>query len=860
MIRNLINTITQSSTRSVYGTTSLLARLQTHVASSIRQGSWRRKLQLAITTACLAAAPLASAASVDLTVKPAPPGGQGWIGPVLFAWNQDKAGTGVFKPFYRLQQSGNNTTCEGYNASARPVMPDVNTSVTWTHDLQLRDIGIQSISGTPYYVIGLDINQHKNVPYLSLDAVKLYLSSAPIAPAKTIADLEAQAQLVYDLDDTQWTGADNEVLLDYSLSPGSGYSDMLMFVPVDVMGFDQDKYVTLYSHFGGKGGIWEENSGFEEWAGLVREEGTPVPQPAALGDYAWIDSNGNGIQDDGERPLANVLAAVYRADNNTLMGSATTDAQGYWKVGNLVPGSYYVKFTLPSGYQFTLARQGGDAGLDSDADPATGQTGAYTLADGDADMTVDCGFVPLEVAATSISGSVYDDVNQPPGQNKLAPLSGVTIKLYVDANGDQLPDDEASPWRTTTTDSNGYYEFLYVPVGASYVIIEQDPPLYLSSHDVFGTPTDNRIALTVHDPGVYPLNDFWDYTPKRPEDPMPTQIGSLVWLDRDNDGLFNPATDNGADGVTLQLWQVDDSGNRMDSDANPDNGLTPYASTTTSGGGLYLFNGMPPGRYQVEIPASNFATGAPLYVARTTAGVPVALDNQQDDDNNGLQPDGAGTAVFSPVISLAADEPLDGSASGTESGPGASLDNLNDPTGDMTVDFAFKLNPPLAAGLDYFRAVSAETDGVLLTWRTLVEVGTLGFRLERESAAGDWEPVKTRLIAAQGQSQSPQSYSTTDAQGAAKYRLIEVELSGHSAVLAETTVASRATTALERNADGLKLNVRGQPNGSAVVETANSITGPWVALGAVALNAQGTGSVNLSTDPAEAMRFFRVRE
>ena len=57
------------------------------------------------------------------------------------------------------------------------------------------------------------------------------------------------------------------------------------------------------------------------------------------------------------------------------------------------------------------------------------------------------------------------------------------------------------------------------------------------------------------------------------------------------------------------------------------------------------------------------------------------------------------------------------------------------------VDFTISLPSPTAARLAYFRAVAPGPGGVDLTWGTLVEVQTLGFRVERAVADGCWERV-----------------------------------------------------------------------------------------------------------------------
>lgn len=185
-------------------------------------------------------------------------------------------GTGVINPFVRLQDNG---VADGYNADARPVMPDVNNSGQFTRDLKLSSVPILSINNISYYEFLLDINQTAANPFLSLDKIEIYTRSSPLGTANTLAALTGPGSTPrYSL------GAGNEILLDYNLNNGSGSGDMLAYIPTSLFGPETD-YLYFYSQFGGKGTIgtgqdrisYEENDGFEEWA--VKERSTPTTVP-----------------------------------------------------------------------------------------------------------------------------------------------------------------------------------------------------------------------------------------------------------------------------------------------------------------------------------------------------------------------------------------------------------------------------------------------------------------------------------------------------------------------------------------------------------------------------------------------------
>ena len=73
-----------------------------------------------------------------------------------------------------------------------------------------------------------------------------------------------------------------------------------------------------------------------------------------------------------------------------LVEQTQTDGSGVYHFTEMAPGSYYVKFVLPSGYSFSPANVGSDDTIDSDADAGTGKTGPVTVsASGTVDETID---------------------------------------------------------------------------------------------------------------------------------------------------------------------------------------------------------------------------------------------------------------------------------------------------------------------------------------------------------------------------------------------------------------------------------------------------------------------------------------
>lgn len=160
-------------------------------------------------------------------------------------------------------------------------------------------------------------------------------------------------------------------------------------------------------------------------------------------------------------------------------------------------------------------------------------------------------------------------------------------------------------------------------------------------------------------------------------------IGSLVWNDLNANGRRD-AGERGIPGVRVELWQ--------DSDLDESNGAEVRIGWTfTDERGSYYFSGQLPGRYQVRVPAINFAEGLPLAGSGYSTPITTEVDNQEDDDDNGMQEGGAFTDTTSPLITLSpGTEPLGNAVNGVEAGSGGDLDDYTvDANGDMTVDFGF---------------------------------------------------------------------------------------------------------------------------------------------------------------------------
>jgi hypothetical protein len=139
---------------------------------------------------------------------------------------------------------------------------------------------------------------------------------------------------------------------------------------------------------------------------------------AALGDYVWVDSNRNGVQDDGNTGLNGVTVKLLDSTGNPVLDSnndpittATANTPdggqpGWYEFQGLPAGNFFVQFVTDD-YAFTAPYQGGDMTADSDANLNTGTTGVVRLAPGQVNPTLDAGLVgngPTAVRLASFSG------------------------------------------------------------------------------------------------------------------------------------------------------------------------------------------------------------------------------------------------------------------------------------------------------------------------------------------------------------------------------------------------------------------------------------------------------------------------
>jgi len=176
----------------------------------------------------------------------------------------------------------------------------------------------------------------------------------------------------------------------------------------------------------------------------------------------------------------------------------------------------------------------------------------------------------------------------------------------------------------------------------------------------------------------------------------PVGVGNLVFIDANRNGRFDSG--EGTPNVRVELYLADQE---------PGIDL-PIFSQTTDANGVYFFDQLVPGDYQLFIPSSAFAPGAPLEGTLSLQGTRVDADD--DVGENGIDdflPQQNG--IRAPVVSL--QRGLQPTSATFETGAFNTLDNRSDADFDLTVDFGFTPIDPAEVGVGNLIFIDQDGNG-----------------------------------------------------------------------------------------------------------------------------------------------------
>ena len=317
----------------------------------------------------------------------------------------------------------------------------------------------------------------------------------------------------------------------------------------------------------------------------------------SIGDYVFADNNGDGIQNSGDSPIANIKVYLLDATTGAKLDSTLTDALGKYVFDSLLSGTYKVQLVIPTGSEATVKTFGGDATKDSNINP-DGSTDAISidtsLPIGDVgrnNSTIDGGIKP---AYGSIGDYVWTDVNNN-GQQDSGELGIEGVKVYL------LDGTTGAKLDSTLTDASGKYLFDSLLTGSYQVKFVAPTGTIAAKQNTGADVTDSDansagLSQIINIDATKLPSDTLRNNPQIDAGFVPVgSIGDYVFADNNGDGIQNSG-DSPIANIKVYLLDAT-TGAKLD-------------STYTDGTGKYLFNDLLSGSYKLQfvLPVGTEAT------------------------------------------------------------------------------------------------------------------------------------------------------------------------------------------------------------------------------------------------------------
>jgi uncharacterized repeat protein (TIGR01451 family) len=321
-----------------------------------------------------------------------------------------------------------------------------------------------------------------------------------------------------------------------------------------------------------------------------------------IGNLVFLDTNGNGIFQVGtDSPLGGVSVDLIRDSNNNgvwdagepIIATTTTVPtlganNGNYLFTGVPAGRYLVRVSdtiyVLTDYSVTVL------GTSDTDNHNQAQPYPVILPAGGNVLTADFGYVLSGVDPNGVIGNqVWYDVD---GNGIYSPangdtgIAGVTVELR-DANTNNLI-------ATTTTGAAGDYVFTGLAAGTYRVQVT----------DIYGVLNGYLVSNLGPTPGADHNNQAQPYTVVLPAGGVnltadfgytrPGAIGDFIWYDADADGIEDVG-EPGIPNVTVALYHTGPDGLPGTSDD------VLLATTVTDADGGYLFTGLLPGTYFVDV-------------------------------------------------------------------------------------------------------------------------------------------------------------------------------------------------------------------------------------------------------------------
>jgi len=271
---------------------------------------------------------------------------------------------------------------------------------------------------------------------------------------------------------------------------------------------------------------------------------TPV---TLINGTVFNDSNNDGLI-AGEVGVAGVTVSLRSTAAGADVGTVTTDVNGLYSLTVPSVADWYVQVTdtanVLNGYTLT-----------------TTQPLVVTAIGNSTVSNQDFGYY-LGTPPATINGVISSATS----------ASGFHPNVTID-----LKNSAGAVVGSGVTDSYGFYSFTGLAPG-NYIVEITDTVAVLAN-EYLTSPSPSPVTITGLTAGTtYPQNFAYN---------TGSRIGDIVFDDANNNALYDPLTDSGIAGITLELQQA----------GATFNGFT----AVTDVNGAYTFQGVPPGTYNVVI-------------------------------------------------------------------------------------------------------------------------------------------------------------------------------------------------------------------------------------------------------------------
>ncbi len=371
----------------------------------------------------------------------------------------------------------------------------------------------------------------------------------------------------------------------------------------------------------------EETSATREFPVLdaqnVTDMNVGVIRPATLTGIAFLDTNYNGVMDEGEPPYANVTLEVVKNSNDKSMGKVVTGQDGRYAFSSLRGGDYRLRAVLPDdGSIFTVVPAAGAEGLANLFAAREGRRentiASITLENGASAET--CVGVAMggTITGTVFMDKGYDGVRD----GKDATSSGVSI---------QLVGEDGTPAATTASAANGRYKITGIMPG-NYTVRFQRKDGY---------------AFTRYRPNEENGNDVEALAKDGFGETAPVAVAMGQTIDGIDAGMLPSSTLSG-----VFFDDLNDNGLRDEGEGGYTDGSVRLLSTDgeidltepVGEDGAYFFDGVMPGEYTVT-----FLLPENAAMARVTSGGNTLEAQGRENVMTGLTVE-SGAAYEAPLV------------------------------------------------------------------------------------------------------------------------------------------------------------------------------------------------------------------